>query len=104
MISSISIHEIADLELNEAAQYYESKVTGLGFAFLSEVERVIEQIQNNPESAPRIRKAVRRKLLRGFPYSIMYSIVVIQFEFSRLRIKRVARFTGETVNNLSVPA
>ncbi len=75
MISSISIHEIADLELNEAAQYYESKVTGLGFAFLSEVERVIEQIQNNPESAPRIRKAVRRKLLRGFPYSIMYSIV-----------------------------
>ena len=75
MISSIIIHEFADLELNEAAKYYESKVDGLGFAFLSEVERVIAQIQDNPESAPRILKSVRRKLLRGFPYSIMYSIV-----------------------------
>jgi hypothetical protein len=75
MISSISIHEFADLELNEAARYYESKVNGLGFAFLSEVERVIEQIETNPESAPRILKAIRRKLLRGFPYSIMYSLV-----------------------------
>jgi plasmid stabilization system protein ParE len=75
MISSVSFHEIAELELNEAAKYYESKVNGLGLAFISEVERVTRQIQNNPESAPRILKAVRRKLLRGFPYSVMYSIV-----------------------------
>ncbi len=75
MISSVSFHEIAELELNEAAKYYESKVNGLGLAFLSEVERVTRQIENNPESAPRILKAVRRKLLRGFPYSAMYSIV-----------------------------
>jgi plasmid stabilization system protein ParE len=75
MISPVSFHEIAELELNEAAKYYESKVNGLGLAFLSEVERVTRQIQNNPESAPRILKAVRRKLLRGFPYSVMYSIV-----------------------------
>ncbi len=74
MILSVSFHEIAELELNEAAKYYESKVNGLGLAFLSEVERVTRQIQNNPESAPRILKAVRRKLLRGFPYSVMYSI------------------------------
>ena len=75
MIASVSIHEIAELELNEAAQYYESKVKGLGFTFLVEVERAIEQIKNNPESSSRILKAVRRKLLRGFPYSIMYSNV-----------------------------
>jgi len=75
MIFSFSIHEIADIELKEAANYYESKVTGLGFAFLDEVERVVNLIRDNPESAPRIYKIVRRKLLRGFPYSIMYSIV-----------------------------
>ncbi len=75
MIPSVSIHEFAELELNEAAKYYESKVNSLGFAFLSEVERVIEEIETNPESAPRLPKAVRRKLLRGFPYSIMYTIV-----------------------------
>ena len=75
MITSVSIHEVADIELKEAARYYESKVDGLGFAFLNEVERVVNLIRDNPESAPRIYKVVRRKILRGFPYSIMYSIV-----------------------------
>ena len=75
MITSVSIHEVADIELKEAARYYESKVNGLGFAFLDEVERVVNLIRDNPESAPRIYKVVRRKILRGFPYSIMYSIV-----------------------------
>ena len=75
MITSVSIHEVADIELKEAARYYESKVNGLGFAFLDEVERVVNLIRNNPESALRIYKVVRRKILRGFPYSIMYSIV-----------------------------
>ena len=75
MITSVSIHEFADIELKEAARYYESKVDGLGFAFLDEVERVVKLIRDNPESAPRIYKVVRRKILRGFPYSIMYSIV-----------------------------
>ena len=75
MISSVSIHEIADIELKEAAKYDESKVNGLGFAFLEEVERVVDLIRNNPESAPRIFTSFRRKLLRGFPYSVMYSII-----------------------------
>ena len=75
MIPSVSIHEVADIELKEAARYYESKVDGLGFAFLDEVERVVNLIRKNPESAPRIFKVVRRKILRGFPYSVMYSIV-----------------------------
>lgn len=75
MIYSISFHEMAESELNEATDYYESKVAGLGRAFLSEVERVSRFIQQNPESAPIILKVVRRKILSRFPYSIMYSIV-----------------------------
>jgi plasmid stabilization system protein ParE len=53
----------------------QSIMNRLDLVFLSELERVTRQIENNPESAPRILKAVRRKLLRGFPYSVMYSIV-----------------------------
>ena len=75
MSSSFSIHEIADIELKEAAKYYESKVNGLGLAFVDEVERVVNLIRAHPESTPRIYKIVRRKLLRGFPYNIMYSFV-----------------------------
>jgi hypothetical protein len=75
MIKAVSFHELAELELYEAAKYYGSKVSGLGLAFLSEVKRATKAIQQNPESSPRIFKAVHRKLLRRFPYSIMYSII-----------------------------
>lgn len=74
-IKSVSFHEAAELEMNEAAEYYESRVTGLGFAFLSEVERCIDIIVENPESSTPVLKNIRRKLLMHFPYSIMYSIV-----------------------------
>ena len=75
MINSISFHELAETELIEATEYYNSQVRGLGLAFLTEVERATEQISQFPESSPRILKVVRQKLLRRFPYSIMYSIV-----------------------------
>jgi plasmid stabilization system protein ParE len=74
MIRPVSFHELAETELNEAAHYYESRVEGLGLAFLAEVERAIKQIQEHPEAAPGILRAVRRKLLRRFPYSLMYSV------------------------------
>ena len=67
-------HEMAEMELNEAALYYESKVQGLGGAFLREINRSLKQIVNNPEAGPVILKVVRRKLVRRFPYSIMYSV------------------------------
>ncbi len=75
MIESISFHELAESELNEAAEYYESQVKGLGSAFLIEVERATILIRQNPESSPRILKVIRRKILRRFPYSILYSTV-----------------------------
>ncbi|MDP1677095.1 MAG: type II toxin-antitoxin system RelE/ParE family toxin [Bacteroidota bacterium] len=75
MIEVTSFHELAELELNEAVEYYESQVKGLGIAFLIEVERSTNLIQQNPEASPRILKVIRRKILRRFPYSILYSIV-----------------------------
>jgi plasmid stabilization system protein ParE len=66
---------MAEAELYEATHYYESEVDGLGKAFLVEVERTVKHIQEHPESAPVIKKIVRRKLVRRFPYSVMYSVV-----------------------------
>ena len=73
MIKSASFHPMAELELNEAAEYYETRETGLGNAFIEEVERAINSIRNNPESAKIIIKSIRRKILWRFPYSLMYS-------------------------------
>ena len=75
MISRIFFHEAAETELIEAAMFYESEVKGLGQAFLDEVTSAVKQIQAHPEAAPLIGKMIRRKLVRRFPYSLMYSVV-----------------------------
>ncbi len=67
-------HRLADLELNETARYYELESTGLGTAFLNEVERGLRSISDHPEAGTILRGTVRRRLLRRFPYGIVYSI------------------------------
>ena len=67
-------HALADRELNEAAQYYEAESLGLGFAFLMEVERCMEAIVENPEAGQIQIGSVRRRLIRRFPYALLYII------------------------------
>jgi toxin ParE1/3/4 len=69
-----SFHRLADRELNEAAQYYELERAGLGAAFLNEVQRCVRAISENPEAGRVISGKVRRRLLRRFPYGLLYKI------------------------------
>lgn len=85
MRQKVSFHELAELELNEAAFFFEMEREGLGSRFLSAVEAATSQIQEHPEASPIIIKDVRRKLLLTFPYSIVYSI-----KPDRIRILAVA--------------
>ena len=70
----VSFNQLAERELNEAAQYYESKSRALSAAFLAEVEPTCSQITKYPESAPIVRGAIRRRLLRRFPYALLYRL------------------------------
>lgn len=63
----VSYHRLARRELNEAAQYYESESSGLGAAFLDEVEHCTQAIANFPEAGPLITEAIRRDSFSGFP-------------------------------------
>lgn len=74
MSGQVSFHEVAEQELNEAASYYDAQSPGLGHAFLDEVEHAISQILDHPKAAPLLNQFVRRRLVRRFPYSIMYSV------------------------------
>ena len=85
MRRTTTFHELAEQELNEAVDYYNSKSKGLGNAFLNDVECAVNQILQHPESAPLINNVVRRKVVRRFPYSIMYSVMP-----DRIRILAVA--------------
>jgi toxin ParE1/3/4 len=69
-----SFHELADRELNDAAQYYELETPGLGAAFVNEVERCVRAVLQHPEAGIAIQGVVRRRLLRRFPYALLYSI------------------------------
>lgn len=64
----------AEEEMNASAQYYEQQLPGLGYRFLDEVQRGINAIKMLPKSAPVIHSNLRRKLLRHFPYALLYRI------------------------------
>lgn len=54
--------------------WYEAKVRGLGGNFLGRVTEALDHIRSFPESCPILLGRVRRKPLKQFPYSILYSI------------------------------
>jgi len=47
---------------------------GLGARFLAEVGRCIELLVENPEAGPVVLGPVRRRFVRRFPYSVLYTV------------------------------
>ena len=74
MSQPFSIHETAEVEINEAADFYDLEDPGLGSVFIDEVERAIQSISQFPEAARIVRGRVRKKPLTKFPYSLVYSV------------------------------
>lgn len=64
----------AEQEMIEAAIYYESKSSGLGVDYLEEVERAVKAISDSPNTWPVIAGELRRRLVRRFPFGILYRI------------------------------
>lgn len=72
MSITVRYHDLAEAELREVSEYYDTQVVGLGQAFLAEVDYAVKQIRDYPEAAPIILDIVRQRTLRRFPYSVMY--------------------------------
>jgi plasmid stabilization system protein ParE len=71
----VRFHTEAETEMNEAVDYLNGESLGLGDIFLDDIQHAINLITSHPEIAPVVEGRVRRKLLRKFPYSLIYSIV-----------------------------
>jgi len=71
---TVCFHAAAELELNEAAEFYDVESPGLGSVFLDEVERVLSDVVAFPEAAPPLLGRVRKRLLAKFPYALLYSL------------------------------
>jgi len=77
----LEYHPLTTSELNDARNFYNEKVSGLGVSFRTEVLSKIKNISENPLVHPDIR-GVRRAFLKRFPYSIIYRVI----SKSRVRI------------------
>lgn len=85
-MTSATFHPLAEQELIDAADYYESQRPSLGLELLGEVEQSINFLIRYPEAGVRVGDSVRRLVLPKFPYSILYRVL----ETGEIRILAIA--------------
>ena len=74
----------AELDVSDAAEWYEEQRKGLGDEFLDQLDSVLRRVVKTPFQFPKIKNNVRRALLRRFPCSVYFAV------------------TGETVELIAV--
>jgi hypothetical protein len=77
-------------ELNDAAEFYDSRVSGLGLLFLENVDRSVEMVRENPRLGVQIGHGFRRVILSRFPFAIIYvarsdEVIVVAIAHQRRR-------------------
>jgi hypothetical protein len=70
---SFSFHPEAEMEFNEAINYYENIESGLGYDFALEVHSAIKRSVEFPKAWVALDGDIRRSLVKRFPYGILYS-------------------------------
>lgn len=73
-MNRILIQPEAEFDLQEAFDWYEESNRGLGSEFIRAVDAGLAEIQRNPFAYLTVYKQIRRKLIRKFPYGIIYLI------------------------------
>ena len=66
--------EPASIELDDAIQFYELQLPGLGKKFFNEIEETMELILHFPLLWTSNTTHTRKAVLRKFPYNLIYSI------------------------------
>lgn len=70
----IIFNEFAAAEFEDAVDFYELQVEGLGRRFKEEIAHALRAIKKNPEVWPVESGDIKRFILHKFPYKILYSI------------------------------
>lgn len=70
----VEYHPVAVEELIQAAEYYESRVEGLGERFLDGIDVAITDISSSPERWPFFLQNTRKRQMNRFPYTIVYLV------------------------------
>ena len=70
----LKIIKPAELELDDAFQYYENELFGLGSKFINSFRHAINRIISHPSAWTCIQDNVRKCRLDKFPFDIIYAI------------------------------
>jgi plasmid stabilization system protein ParE len=65
---------LVDLDVEAAFEWYENERAGLGVEFLNELRAAYNRIAEGPLKYQELRGAIRRALLRRFPYAVYFAV------------------------------
>jgi plasmid stabilization system protein ParE len=68
----VIVHPTADAELAEAVSYYTAIDPVLGHRFYAEIQRLIREISDHPQTFRQFDPPARRHFSPRFPYGIIY--------------------------------
>lgn len=74
MTLEVRLRPEAELDLADAAFWYETQQSGLGRQFLGEALAVFSTLAESPQLYPVVHRNARRALLRRFPFGVYYRI------------------------------
>ncbi|MGI9309772.1 MAG: type II toxin-antitoxin system RelE/ParE family toxin [Gammaproteobacteria bacterium] len=66
--------EQAAAEVRAIARFYVNENRELGIRFVEELYRALELLHDNPELGQQLANGLRRLLLSGFPYRVIYQV------------------------------
>lgn len=69
----VELHPDAEAELDEAVGRYEAERRGVGLRFAAAAAAALDRLAAAPELGPWMAPGVRRLLVPGFPYGIVYA-------------------------------
>jgi plasmid stabilization system protein ParE len=70
----IKFLKVAQQEVEDAFDWYNCQVAGLGDEFLDELDHAVRRVSSFPESCTEIVSGLRRCLLARFPYGLIYGL------------------------------
>ena len=71
----VQVRSRANVDIKDAAAWYEAELDGLGSNFLGEVRAALRGLTHSPHRYAEIAPGVRRVLIRRFPYSVYFRIL-----------------------------
>jgi plasmid stabilization system protein ParE len=71
---AVRLRRAAQSEYDDAADWYESRRTGLGVRFVAALQQTIQAIADLPDRYPEVWPGVREAPVSRWPYSVYYQV------------------------------